>query len=393
MSEDEGIPDELRDLFSHWKALVGLPQSFPRLEPLKDSELDTDVAFYMGWLQDRTTQSVFQSLTNSRIAVLVRIGHGCTTLSRYVHERSIESAVAVRTIPVRLSVDDFEVPDYEYVSVIYDRCREAIITSLVEAPWHRPLRKPVYASLIGATGQDDAALDSQRARIAGLLGIQLHSHKGLEHDKRPRFSAAADWKKLAELAPRLAVEPAELIYDVTHQERIELSLQIDLSSTRYKDAASNTYLDEYHDVVGRFSSGVKAIHEQEALMVRTSGGTFADRSRLSIMLFTSEEGLDTFTAEWDQGFDELDYPAYLAPDVFAILAYHYPQRAQANGIVRTQAMGVIMSDKLVRKAYQKDQSLMGIVAALELAMLREFGNWKDGRFKLGGDDDTDDSKE
>ena len=103
---------------------------------------------------------------------------------------------------------------------------------------------------------------------------------------------------------------------------------------------------------------------------------------LSIMLFTAEVGLETFTSEWNQEFDHFQYPMYGPPDVFAILAYHYPQRVVASGVVRTQAMAAIMSDEFVNKAYHRTKSLHGIIDKMEEDMIGSFDDWANARIRL-----------
>jgi hypothetical protein len=383
MARDTRTPEERRrDNFNHWKGVVGLPQSFPALFMMTDVELDPDLGFYEGFSHKPVIKAVLESVTNARIAVLCDIGHGCTTLSRYVFKRSVEDAVRTRTISIRLSVDDFDVEEPNYVETVYAKCRDAIVTSLILAPWQRPLRQPMYAGLIGARGQTEAILEPHRMRLASLLGLQMHS---FDLGAGPIVVAPArevDWDEVRKVAPRLAADPHELMYDVSHRERVDLSLQIDLSSSRYKHCPSNTYTDDYYTVVGSLSSAVKAIHEQEASDARADPMSATARSMLGIMLFTSEEGLETFTAEWDQEFDRVQYPMYGPPDVFAILAYHYPQRVAASGIVRTQAMIAIMSDQFVENAYDRAKSLHGIIESLERSMLAQFDDWAKARIKL-----------
>jgi hypothetical protein len=374
--------DRQRDNFNHWKGVVGLPQSFPKLSILKDSELEPEIGFYQGVKHEPVIRSVLESVTNARIAVILDVGHGCTTLSRYILKKSVEDAVRTRTISVHLSVDDFDVDVTDYGSIVFDRCRDAIVSSLVLAPWQRPLKRAIYASLIGAPGQTEEILEPQRMRLASLLGLQLHRFDLGDGPIIVAPQREVEWDDVREVAPRLAVEPQELIYDISHGEGIEISLQIDLSSNRYKDD-DNRYTDDYYDVVARLSSAVKAVHEQEAADLRRSAvKSDSSRSMLGIMLFTSDDGLEAFTAEWDQEFDRVEYPMYGPPDVFAILAYHYPQRVAASGIVRTQAMIAIMSDQFVTNVYDRDKSLHGIMEALERGMLAQFDDWANARIRL-----------
>jgi len=112
------VEERQRDNFSHWKGVVGLPQSFPTLFSLTDAQLEPTIGFYEGYRHQPVIKAVLESVTNTRIAVIVDIGHGCTTLSRHVFKRSVEDAVRTRTISIRLSVDDFKVdePDYSVSS-------------------------------------------------------------------------------------------------------------------------------------------------------------------------------------------------------------------------------------------------------------------------------------
>ena len=386
-------PSDERDYnFSRWKQAVGLPQSFPKLSVLTESELHPEIGMYVGYGHKQAVDAILDSMANPRVAVLVNPGHGSSTLSRYIAKESTAIAVRMARIPVRLTVDDFEDAQPDYFDVVMEKIRDAAVRNLVLLPWERVLTIARYGGLIGITGR--GTLDPQRLALAAEMGVVLARGERLPEDQIVLPAAPIKWDRVRELAPRLAVAPEALLADLAEQYDIGVSLQMDLSSSRHKNNSNDnsvgeptsrpTYGGTFHAIVGKLASAVKSLHEREVLRPGSgsqgSGGRA--RSRINIMLFTSEEGLDTFTAEWEQSFDKIDYPLYGPPDVFTILSYHYPQKLQGSGILRTQAMALVLSDELVFDAYRSDRSLHSIIAELERKCLDLMGDWEKVRIRL-----------
>ena len=132
--------EALRDRFEGWKHAWGLNRSFPHLTELSDEELDAKFYVaphrqqFLGLASASSQAAIGQrslaptldmlgaEIVDARrnplireigrrartrlVAVLVRPGHGCTTLSRYVSKDFRKSCVERGLIPIRIALDD-----------------------------------------------------------------------------------------------------------------------------------------------------------------------------------------------------------------------------------------------------------------------------------------------
>jgi hypothetical protein len=135
-------------------------------------------------------------------------------------------------------------------------------------------------------------------------------------------------------------------------------------------------------MIGKLRNAIKILLERDAQRSPEARGRAGGNGRrmtnssiISVMLFTSQDGLDTFTSVWEQTFEHIEYPAYGPVDLFAILSYHYPQKASAMGYLRTQSLAVVIEDELVKEAWGRDKSLKQITEDLEKIILDLMEDW------------------
>lgn len=366
--------------FLRWKRAVGLPPEFPALSHVNDDELDPEVGLYIGYVQESTNKQILNSMKNPRLAVLVNKGHGCSTLSRYIHKQSEELSVIAARIPVHLALDDLDGSKSDFFEDVAQRVRGDVISSLVWLDWDKALGKRPYADLIGAVGRSENTVDAQRNAIKSALNTAGHRWTQSRTVRVPRTVSLAepDWEEIRELSSTLGKPLDELLVDLAQVYGLAVSFQIDLSSSTFQDE-DGEYTRDYERNVVKLSSAVKGLLERvgQRTPVSVNSGLPRERSAgpVSLMLFTGDYAYDAFTSPWNQTFEEIEYPPYGPTDVFAILSYHYPQKMSTTGLVRTSALATVISDELVHDVYDTDQSLAQITRDLEGEILKLMENW------------------
>lgn len=92
--------------FSRWKKAVGLPEVFPRLGVLSFAPGVEDARLYSpAELDDKRTELV-ERLQGPALRVVVPLGHGATTLARWVVNQVEAECLQMRMIPLLVSLDD-----------------------------------------------------------------------------------------------------------------------------------------------------------------------------------------------------------------------------------------------------------------------------------------------
>jgi hypothetical protein len=376
--------------YATWKAAVGLPGRFPELEPIAavlepsqpgyDYRQVFDHQFYLSHERGLRAQEIIASLGDPNIAVVVPVGHGCTTLSQLVLERSSQDSVRSNRIPIRISLQDnlfrddraggadplqlHERPRWSEVKqwsdsdrrsrseefassafawlsspdhvedLIEDSVREGVVRHLVFRSWDRVLGSGRYAELLGCRSQGLPQLEEAKRRLTPLVG-----HHGI------------DWEVLAEFAPLLSQPLADLIENLNSRDSIRISLQIDLSSSscgrwqRSERALGNEWTDPglreelcepYRHVVELFGDALRNMGRLGLGIPRVVGVT----------LFLGHDALRIIESTWRESCRTIELRAFNLTDVFAILRHRYPYRFETGG-ERTDLLTAVLDPKIL----------------------------------------------
>lgn len=248
-----------------WKHTVGLPENFPRLNPLTDQELDPESKLYIGPMHEEVVEEIFDKVSGPSNVMFVKPGHGCTTLFRYVFNSLQQECVRRRLIPVRLAIEDkppLDTLDYDFIES--EALREL----------HEKFLSNRWRKIIGAK--------SYESLITSLLS----------------FSTEV-----------IAREQIDDIFNQISQTGLRVSLQVDLSSPlAYQN--EDLYLQQLRNF-GKAVRGFCNRVPSQPLLV-------------SEMYFASREAWRIFNSERQlEAADETEYPPYNAVDIFAILSRHY----------------------------------------------------------------------
>jgi hypothetical protein len=424
------------DGYKSWKVAVGLPERFPKLEPIATPVSDQvesryeqgsvfDERFYLGQAQNTRAQEILDSLANPYVAVVVPLGHGCTTLSQFVLAESSRHTLRFSRIPIRISMEDnlfadspaggkkpsrLGVPEWSdakgwsnperkrtsedlatsafaalvspgHVEELIDNSlREGVVRSLVLRPWERVLGPALYGNLIGCSSQDQRELEAQRVRLAPFVG-----HSGI------------DWKALAPHAPLLSRPVTELLHDLNDRGTVRVSLQMDLSPSPY---GRWQRLDKTRGGKGAKSSGLKEVAcEQYRRVVELFGMALKNLNELGapiiprvvdVTLFMGPEALQTITSAWFEKPRIIEFKAYAPTDMFSILWRHYPYRFEATG-GRTDLLSAVLDSKILARyrMVAPTIALSTTVALLEDYLRRALADYDTSTYQVGARFDED----
>ncbi|HEX8597015.1 MAG TPA: hypothetical protein VF952_00680 [Chloroflexia bacterium] len=404
-------PDsESRNNFQAWKRAVGLPQQFPRLEPLSDEELDPTRKFYVGWMHQGVVEEILDRASAPLVAVLVTKGHGCSTLAQYVFKEIAADCVRRRLIPVRLSLDKIRYEDQSdddpahddqsetgdatrpgLLQLIEDTMRRDIVRSMVLHPWDRVLGVRPYAGLIGAAATSQGRGPSDITHVLARIEAQQADLKALVQKAEP------NWKAIHDLSPTLSLPIDKLLATLSRSYGVRISLQLDLSSTRYRrqeerevpvqsPGAKKTkvkknvdvYTGVYHRTIRDLIGAMKVLHEQESSMDIIP-------AVLNELYFVSKEGYVTLTESWDREYDEIVYPPYGPADVFAILSYHYQQQ-DVRGFIRSESLAAVVDSEILKAEVDSRRALTTIVQSFEAKLRGRMSNWQQAAYHIKSND-------
>ncbi len=348
-----------RYIFQQWKKAVGLPLDFPTLRPLADTELDLAQKFYAGFAHQARIEEILDRAAAPLAVVLVNRGHGCTTLSRYVFQETRKTSIRTRLIPIRLTLDDMYT-ERQPLQALEKAMRRGIVERLIWQSWDRVLDPGAYAALLGAVG---------------LIGVSFEEHL-IQLDAALRgTNGSPNWDEVKCLAPRLAAPIDTLLADLSQLHSIQVSLQMDLSSSvAYKNP--NTY----EEMLAGVQKTLKQLHERDS---RKHIPTFP--AVLNELYFVSPQGYKTLNFTLQRPYtiieDPIEYPSYRQVDMFAILSYHYPPQGQ-NGIPRSEVLASVVDPSLLDGLVRPGMPLVESVRLFEERLLAQMSGWETVTYQL-----------
>jgi hypothetical protein len=378
--------------FEQWKRAVGLPSAFPELPFI--GEADWAERFYRGPKHKEKIEDILDVASSPLLAVIVKKGHGASTLSRYVFHEISQESVRRRLLPVRLSLDDFlrareseGDPGYREIEQWLDEgLRQGIVQSLVQHQWDRVLGKRPYARLIGAVasesgdtgasrGSDVAddppgdqdpltrTIESRRAKI--LAGLQAENRS---------------YSTLRNLSPAFSEPISELTARLSQTYGVRISLQFDLSSSISRRGDIDAAVERYDEAYLRSIETLKRVAKDFI----EGDGTSAKPTMPSVLneiYFMSEDGYQALTDGWLRDYEEIEFPWYRPADIFAMLAHHYPQR-QRSGMPPVDALASVLDSNLLIPCVSEHRSLDFTVRLFTKELLDQLDPWEELAYQL-----------
>lgn len=296
IEQGKQIPNLPERKYAHWKSAVGLPEKFPKLRPLEGKELDPESRtseLHFALPHYEAVGQIMDSVSGQLpVAVLVRQGQGCTTLSRFVFGKVRKEGTKRGLVSTHLELSDTEPRSVE------ETVRRALVYDWVvnqNMGWRNELGNPDVVAILSLVQTailgnywDEASVNS-----AGPFG-----------------RATADLLKDTLLGRPIV----DLLKSGFFRDR-KVSLQVDLSSpTAYEDS------DDYEEDVQSLQKRVRKLSEQVP-------------NRITEMYFVIPDGFQALQRGWNREYQVIEYPEYSSSDIFAMLSRRYQPRDGALATV------------------------------------------------------------
>jgi hypothetical protein len=330
-------PYDARANFTQWKRNRGLPEAFPRLEPIDPTDLPH--RFFIA--DDETLANIEGRIGRPQLAVTVSPGHGCTALHDYVFNLVDRQAEPRRIIPVRIDVSAFFGPEPEIgASLDLDgQIRRGALFNLVRPKrrWHQVALKGDYYRLIGF-------VDKQ----------ELDDYKYLIEVTIRRCAAEPEaWSEVVSLAPAFGADLGELLAAIRDDLTVKPTIFIDIPSRARPDqvAALSTHLKDFFE---------------GAHLGSRRGGPSSIFDVLNVVMFMGKSALSQIRQDVPSLIDIVDVPPYTWGQVCSILERHY---AAESGAQAPRPVFSLVDQHFVEKVYSARKPLERIVCELELEIL------------------------
>lgn len=411
--------------FDRWKNAVGLPPYFPRLKVLRfDGDL-TEYPYLPEELQTKRSE-LLQRLQGPALRVTVPLGHGATTLARWVTYRVGTDCLQMRMVPVLISLDDL-VDHRAALAVLTDIASKEdspftapgpLDLERTDSPLHislpagpKPLkgtaRKRAMAPALDLANQVteaalggidvDAVLDEathaavawslvearwERVvgdyRYAALIGAEqtdpaaiatrvaeLSLVLGPHTSGRP-----IDWEAVASFSPTLA--DADLLAEFMAENELKVCVNLDLSCTRYgrltvRDLASPSSSADVE--TPRFKDIAVETFLSRIKDMSDSGETLLARWNrdgakvVKVVPYLSPGLANHFQSLLRSSITEVDTAEFDELDVFAVLAAHYP--LESTDQRRPELVSSVFTAGLMEEFVQRKLALTSMARHLE----------------------------
>lgn len=336
--------------FAEWKHTVGLPEQFPKLQTLNDSDLSADGKLYLGLPHRKAVERIALGASGAfSLALVMNEGQGATTLSRHVFNIIERDSLMRRLAPV--SVDVAKLAGVERPAVqLEDEVRFGIVSNLASHEW-------AYVSM-------------ERSKLATLFGID-ESKLGIDSEKNDSAlksrqyllkAAANTWKAgdrseamgiLRDTSVVLAKADLDVVIQWLSTAGIDIKLIVDLSSDS-QDESYNTVLKKIHEL------------SEKVRPPKTPEESWTPSSPLSDVYFGTQEQIELVARagrKLEQG-RIIEFPAYSNLDIFAILSKHYKPANEPS-------LATVLDPALVDDAHEDGKRLGQIVYDLEQDILED----------------------
>jgi len=317
--------------FKHWKSVVGLPDSFPKLSPIEDNP----DGFHAGNVHKAVIGEILQTGSPLRVAVIR--GQGCTTLSRYVHHALEEQSLSARTIPIFMHVDYDRGEPMHYNEELSGRIRYGIAHLLATQPVWNQVGKHEYANALG--GRDGRQCEELQKNLNGIV----QHHRLMNPDQDGYISR----DQVGGFFP-IHLNPFPILEDPLHHPLFKylqkrgfgLKFVFDLSP-RFSENYDPEVYAGYSKLASSMKKKLEEFQKQNSEL-RVDEIYFSDPYTLK-KIFPGDQRVG-----WD-----IEYPPYSPADVFAILAKQY--RPEAGHLA------TVIDPQLLERLVKPDRPLAEII--------------------------------
>ncbi|MCX6579204.1 MAG: hypothetical protein NT166_03385 [Candidatus Aminicenantes bacterium] len=310
-----------------WKALVNLPDHFPKLNPLTDENV-----IDMMVINQEIEKTIFNSISSKPLThVVVQKGSGLTTLYTYIFQKYFQRSFENLAIPVNF---DLSVPEWEQnisSQWIEQEIKKQVIQNLIQNPWDNVLEEAYYFYCINY--QEDTDFYAYRAEMLKFLSGRKDSA----------------WRTFSNSFPFT-------------KRRLDDFLNYLLDNLRIQTVVFYHFPGDLSDeqVILDFISAIKTIYEVNQ---------FRKAAMREVYYSTTEIQRD-LDREFKRDFNVIYYPRYTAAEIFAMLVKRYrPYSPGMAGKITPMDLSSVFSEEFVKKAWEEDISLAAIIKQIKKLML------------------------
>ena len=401
-----------------------MPAEFPRLGVLNFGGDGEDSRLYSTKEISEHRTELLESLSRGRLRVVVPVGHGATTLARWVVQRVQRDCLRMKTIPVLISLDDLidsaaaleqmakvtgaadsvlkapppttdgYMPSAPYVTLLADQgrvARKRVITDAAaqldtvtraaldhvdpRAVFDHAVHAAVVRTLVA--GQWERVVGEYR--YASLLGASDTDQASLRRrgalllpvaDRGAQPGGELDLEWLSDMSPTLADRGA--LADFLLKNRLDVVVNLDLSCTHFgrlsvRDVDTESSYDEETPwfrsfAMERFLTHIKDQDDLDSDL--TSGWRLGADGVINVAEYVSAGINREFESMYQTSTTPIRATAFDPLDVFAVVAAHYPQdRTNQN---RPELVSAVMSAGVIEGVARGSRmALTSMTARLE----------------------------